>query len=648
MGRHATGSRRRRRPAAWLVVVTVTAVVVAALTVGYFVIINRHDDPLACTGSAVLPVVAAPGAAAAVNDVAAAFNSTGPIARSTCVSVSVSAMSGASTVAALAAGWRGRPTPAPGLWVVDSAADVAALDADNAAMTAGNTNTDLATSPVVLAVRSAPGAAVGSWQNVADGAPGLKIAMPDPGANRASRYALESILASSTPGGAGAPIAAGAVAAAAPTLLRLARSVPTAPTTTAAALTELSAGTSSYSAIPVVESELADFNAANPPGLTAVYPTGGTAGDAILAIPLTAPWINSAISDAAAKFDAFLSDSKGLAILAKAGLRTGGRPGTAAGVSLSTAVIRLPETSKKVRDLLSRAWSAARSSAPPSTSTASPSPSIATTTVLTTAPTTTTAATTSAPTATSAPAVVSLPIPTGSSTGSSTAPTTQPTATRPPATSTSRPKIQPAQQTQPAQPSGPAVTLLLDTSSSMSTPQGNLQRIMWVQSAVIADIQKSPTALFGLWAFSTHEAATGYALRVSLGALTDPVDGQTRAVALAAQINALKPGGDSWTYGAIRAAYAQAVSSAVAGRANRVVVLTDGPDSTPGVSRTALMASIAALAAQNRSVTLDIIGLSGDVNAEALIELAGAGGGSFTPVGDLTDLQPTLLRVLGS
>lgn len=644
MGRHATGSRRRRRPAAWLVVVTVTAVVVAALTVGYFVIINRHDDPLACTGSAVLPVVAAPGAAAAVNDVAAAFNSTGPIARSTCVSVSVSAMSGASTVAALAAGWKGRSTPAPGLWVVDSAADVAALDTDNAAMTAGNTNTDLATSPVVLAVRGAPGAAVGSWQNVADGAPGLKVAMPDPGTNRASRYALESILASSTPGGAGAPIAAGAVAAAAPTLLRLARSVPTAPTTTAAALTELSAGTSSYSAVPVVESELVDFNAANPPGLTAVYPTGGTAGDAILSIPLTAPWINSAMSDAAAKFDAFLRDPKGLAILAKAGLRTGGRPGTAAGVSLSTAVIRLPETTEKVRDLLSRAWSAARSSAPPSISTTSPSPSVATTTVPTTAPT----ATTSAPTATSAPAVVSLPIPTGSSTGSSTASTTQPTAARPPATSTSRPKIQPAQQTQPAQPSGPAVTLLLDTSSSMSTPQGNLQRIMWVQSAVIADIQKSPTALFGLWAFSTHEAATGYALRVPLGALTDPVDGQTRAVVLAAQINALKPGGDSWTYGAIRAAYAQAVLSAVAGRPNRVVVLTDGPDSTPGVSRTALMASIAALAAQNRSVTLDIIGLSGDVNTEALIELAGAGGGSFTPVGDLTDLQPTLLRVLGS
>ncbi|MDQ2738818.1 MAG: substrate-binding domain-containing protein, partial [Actinomycetota bacterium] len=316
-----------------------TAVVVAALTVGYFVIINRHDDPLACTGSAVLPVVAAPGAAAAVNDVAAAFNSTGPIARSTCVSVSVSAMSGASTVAALAAGWKGRSTPAPGLWVVDSAADVAALDSDNAAMTAGNTNTDLATSPVVLAVRGAPGAAVGSWRNVADGASGLKVAMPDPGTNRASRYALESILASSTPGGAGAPIAAGAVAAAAPTLLRLARSVPTAPTTTAAALTELSAGTSSYSAVPVVESELVDFNAANPPGLTAVYPTGGTAGDAILSIPLTAPWINSAMSDAAAKFDAFLRDPKGLAILAKAGLRTGGRPGTAAGVSLSTTVI---------------------------------------------------------------------------------------------------------------------------------------------------------------------------------------------------------------------------------------------------------------------------------------------------------------------
>jgi len=97
--------------------------------------------------------------------------------------------------------------------------------------------------------------------------------------------------------------------------------------------------------------------------------------------------------------------------------------------------------------------------------------------------------------------------------------------------------------------------------------------------------------------------------------------------------------------GAIQAAYADAVGSAVAGRPNRVIVLTDGLDTTPNLTRATLLGSIGALAAQNKNVVLDVVGLSTDVNAAAMTEIAQAGGGTFTSVTDLSTLQANLLRL---
>ena len=45
-------------------------------------------------------------------------------------------------------------------------------------------------------------------------------------------------------------------------------------------LTQLAAGNAGFTAVPVVESDLAAFTATTP-GLTAVSPTGGTVGDAV-------------------------------------------------------------------------------------------------------------------------------------------------------------------------------------------------------------------------------------------------------------------------------------------------------------------------------------------------------------------------------
>ena len=630
MGRHASANRRRGL-AAWPVIVGVAVLLVAALTVTYFLIVNRQRSTAGdCTGSTVLPVLAGPGAAQAINDAATAFNKTKPVARSTCVSVSVSSMPGSTAVTAIGAGWKNQTSPGPGLWVADSAADLDALDAADPALTAGHTNVSLATSPVVLAVRAAPAAAI-SWAGLAAAGTPLVLSVPDPAANRASSYALESMLAAGSKTAAGQPIdsAAGADSILAPAAAALA---PAAPSTTAAALTDLAAGSGGFTAVPVVESDLAVFNRNHPTGLTAVYPTGAAAGDELLAIPLTADWVTDAMSDAAAAFDAYLTSGPGVATLAAAALRTAGSRATVPGIDLTTKITTLPDASLAVRARLSQAWSGlvTKSGAPGTTSTpATSTPATSTTAVPSTAgtaPAPTTRSSTPAPTPTS-----SAPVTT---TARSTPPRTTTAAHSTTATT--------------AAPVGPALTLVLDTSGSMDTTEANLQRIMWMQAAVNADVQKNPTGQFGLWTFSTDDGSSGYTKVVGIGPLTETVGADTRAATITTAVNSLTPGGDSWTYAAIQAAYSDAVAGAVAGRPNRMIVITDGADTTPSLSRATLLGNIAALAGQNKGVALDIIGLSGDVNGDAMTAIAQAGGGTYTPLNTLADLQPTLLALSAS
>jgi hypothetical protein len=202
----------------------------------------------------------------------------------------------------------------------------------------------MATSPVVLAVRTDDAAAVAdaglSWQNLpaATGPTGsvtlpsgqhLILALPDPTTNRATSYALQSVVAARS-GGTVDPAAIGAAATdlaalagasgpvPAPTGPTTATSIatPTAtpatahPSDTQEALTQLAAGTGSFTAVPVVQSDLVAFTATTP-GLTGVPLSGGTVGDAVYAVPLTASWINPTMEDAAAVFLAYLRGPDG-------------------------------------------------------------------------------------------------------------------------------------------------------------------------------------------------------------------------------------------------------------------------------------------------------------------------------------------------
>jgi hypothetical protein len=296
----------------------------------------------------VLEVVASPGSAAAIKAAAASFDATKPVARSACVTTSVTTVPGSNAEQALADGWTAQPSPPPALWVPDSEADLLALEGADSSLTAGRDQDPLATSPVVLAVRDDDADAVKaaglSWQDLPKSAgsqgsvrlPGgdrLIVALPDPTENRATSYALQSVVA----GDAGT-VDVASVTAAAPQLATVGAGGPKPePALTQDALTALAAGNGGFSSVPVVRSDLTGFTAGTP-GLTAVEPSGPTVGDAAYAVPLTASWVTPTLDDAAAAFVAYLRGEQGDAAFTAAGLDLVDATGPAsAGASPSSA-----------------------------------------------------------------------------------------------------------------------------------------------------------------------------------------------------------------------------------------------------------------------------------------------------------------------
>ncbi len=334
--RHASdGARRGIAP--WIIVTIVVVLVVVAAAVAYFLVIRGDDEQAAgtCSSEVILPVIASPGSAAAIQAAATAFDATKPVARSACVTTAVTTLQGPDAEQGLAGGWTAQSSPAPAVWVPDSEADLLALESSNSSMTAGRDPEPLATSPVVLAVRSADADAMSSaglsWKSLpaATGPTGslllpsgkhLIAALPGPETNRATSYALQSVVAATS----GSPVTTEKVTAAAPQLKAVAAGGPVPePALTQDALTALAAGDGGFTTVPVVQSDLTTFTAGTP-GLTAVAPAGPTVGDAAYAVPLTADWVTPTLDDAAALFVSYLRGEGGAAAFTQSGMQVVG------------------------------------------------------------------------------------------------------------------------------------------------------------------------------------------------------------------------------------------------------------------------------------------------------------------------------------
>lgn len=639
MGRHAT-NERRRGIAPWAVMAVVAVLLVGAAVVTFVLISGKRSVAGECTGTVNLQVVASPLAADAVRAAAAEFDAGKPVARSKCVSTSVAGRPGGQTLAALKTGWQQQQDPAPALWVADSAADLAALDAADSSLTAGRSTTPIASSPVVLVTRDrASQLDTPAWKDLPalTAASSFRLVLPDPATDAAAQDAVLSALGSS---GSVAPEQSWE-----PVLRNLIQTDPTRPADAAAALTALAGANAPYDLTTAFESQVAAANKAgsnqagsdrtgtDQPGstvpgastgaaLTAVYPSGPTAQAQVLTAVLKGSWVDPAAGAAAALFDSFLSGPDGKRILANHGFRVPGTAATTAlaGVELSHSVTALKEPGPAVRAALVKAM-AGTSSGDPSTGpsqTPTGGPSTASAESVTQVSTAVTAGTT--PSTTSTPVSATKP-----TTSSQPVPTTKTTA---PST--------------PAPPAGPVVTVVADTSSAMDQVVGGKNRNEWLQLALQGLAAKSPTADLGLWGVSSAGNDVGYQRLVPTGPLTGKVGAQTRAQAWAAAVSALKPAGDSWMYGAIQTSYAEAAGQAVPRRSNVMIVVVAGSDRTPALSRADLLASVSGAA--GKGVKLQILGLSGDVNAEAMTQIAQAGGGSYQQI-TADQLPATLLSL---
>ncbi len=358
---------RRRGVAGWVVATAIGAVVVLAAIIAYVVITNKGGDQQArCTSDVVLPVVASPGSAAAITAAAAAFDATAPVARSACVRTTVATVPGQEAADKLVGGWT-PATEAPALWAPGSVADLATVEARDSSITAGRDTTPIARSPVVLAVRrddSASITAAGlSWSGLttAAGADGslllpenrhLVLTLPDPVTNRATSYALQSVLAARDGAPSGSPIDAGAVSAGAGDLAAIARAAASSQDTTQA-LTQLASGSADFAAVPVVASDLVAFTA-HSPGLVGISPNGPTVGDEVYPVALSGGSVTPTLAAAAALFEAYLRGAGGTAAFTAAGLSmtdgTASPSGSATATQSQTAV---PDAASAVPDAAS-------------------------------------------------------------------------------------------------------------------------------------------------------------------------------------------------------------------------------------------------------------------------------------------------------
>jgi len=347
--RHASRGGRRG-VASWIIVTVIAAVVVIGAALAYILIVGGSNKAEGtCSSQVQLPVVSAPGATAAITSAATAFNGTAPVARSACVTAAVTSLPDSQAQLALADEWQQAAGTPPAIWVPESEAALHALEATDSAMTAGRDTNPIATSPVVIAVRDEDAASIQSaglsWADLAassgpDGTVTLPsgrkliVALPDPTSNRASSYALQSVLANK----AGGTVDVASVTANAAELASIGAGGPSVqPSTTEQALNQLADRSGGFTAVPVVASELAAFTATTP-GLTAIAPNGTAVGDTVYAVPLSASWVTPTLDDAAALFLAYLRSSDGEAAFAEHGLQVPSpRPAGSTGAGASPA-----------------------------------------------------------------------------------------------------------------------------------------------------------------------------------------------------------------------------------------------------------------------------------------------------------------------
>ncbi|MFE7423554.1 substrate-binding domain-containing protein [Rhodococcus sp. NPDC057529] len=578
MGQHRGESRARGISKGPVIALGLVVVLVLGV-LGWIQLRDRINDQGAAAagacveGESVLAVAADPDIAPQLQTLADRYTETAPVIRDQCVSVTVTAVASDTVRDALSAGpdgpWDAEAYgPRPALWIPSGSHSVKQVSATG--VISGEAR-PLATSPVVLAVRTAfanaPGTTALDWKDLPSlqtgrdslgtlGLPGwggLGLALPvGPGAE-STEMAVEAVAAAVT-GSSTGPVteeqARSLPVTSALTDLALGyeASTGTKPATTREALTALAEpgdpATSDVHAVATTEQQIYQV-LRDAPGadITATMPKGPTPVADHPAAVLAGPSVDETQSRAAAQFAEFVRRPEQAQVLADAGFRVEGlaRPDDTALAFPGFESTLVPADAAAAAELMQ---------------------------------------------------VIRNPIS--------------------PRTS----------------------TVLLDVSSSMGEREGTSTRLANTTAALAAHVNRSPdSSNLGLWEYSTTlDGSRPYTTVVATGPLSAGgfTEG-TRRQALDARLAKATSATGSSTYTSLEAAYKSAVDGYTPGRTNSVLLVTDGANDD-FVARADLLSAIAAASSTSKPVRIDVVTIGENPDLNTLQALADRTGGSLEKV----------------
>ncbi len=190
--------------------------------------------------------------------------------------------------------------------------------------------------------------------------------------------------------------------------------------------------------------------------------------------------------------------------------------------------------------------------------------------------------------------------------------------------------------------SGLASTIMLD--QSMPVDEGGKSRLANVIAALQDKIKAlPPTAVLGLWTFDGHEGRS----EVANGPLSDPVNGQPRAAALAAALDKqYSSAGGAVSFTTLRLLYQDMQGKYIAGQTNSILVITSGPHTDQSLDGPGLQDFIRRSADPAKPIAVNVIDFGADPDRATWQALAQLSGGGYQNLA--TSASPDLAAALNT
>ncbi len=184
---------------------------------------------------------------------------------------------------------------------------------------------------------------------------------------------------------------------------------------------------------------------------------------------------------------------------------------------------------------------------------------------------------------------------------------------------------------------GQATSIMLDRSL-------NLAPVVSALNARIAAMP--PTSAVGL---TTFDGALGTTL-VTLGPLSDQVDGESRAQRLTGTLNSVGPGaGGLVSFTTLRNVYGDAQTHFRGGQANSVLIITSGPHTDQSLDGAGLQALLGSRADPARPIAVNIVNVGDDPDRATWEAVAQLTGGTYhnVPSSASPEMMNALTALLG-